>query len=338
MSKIVCAILASLLFFTTPAIAQTCAGSFPNTLTNGATADATQVMANFNYLLTCLNGLPPASAASTSSTRQTVAGGPVTTAGMPSFLPATAGGLSVASTNVDGTHPLAVTAANNADPTTGAQKDRLGLSTSNLTWGSLTASATNYLYVTVGAGGALTTGVTTVAPIYQQGGTPATANQQFTFNIGEMRGYLGNGSTAPQAYVVFVGEAVTSATAVTSTAAYAYNGVYDSGYTNTLPGAGAAVTKGHNIGVVPRLADFRVQCITAEFGYAVGDELGMGSMVTAWSTLFGVPSVSASRTSMTAITSNTGTNNWDTVNKSTGASFILTAANWKYRLIASRGW
>jgi hypothetical protein len=35
------------------AIAQTC--SVPNTLTNGTNADATQVMANFNAILTCLN-------------------------------------------------------------------------------------------------------------------------------------------------------------------------------------------------------------------------------------------------------------------------------------------
>src|SRR5882757_6705076 len=32
----------------------------PNTLTNGTNADATQVMANFNALLNCLNNLPTA--------------------------------------------------------------------------------------------------------------------------------------------------------------------------------------------------------------------------------------------------------------------------------------
>src|SRR5438874_13020562 len=36
------------------AVAQTCT-TYPYTLTNGATADATQVMANFNYVLTCAN-------------------------------------------------------------------------------------------------------------------------------------------------------------------------------------------------------------------------------------------------------------------------------------------
>lgn len=39
------------------ASAQSC--TVPNTLTNGTNADATQVMANFNALLTCLNNQPP---------------------------------------------------------------------------------------------------------------------------------------------------------------------------------------------------------------------------------------------------------------------------------------
>jgi hypothetical protein len=38
------------------AVAQTCA-SYPNTLTNGTTADANQVMGNFNSILNCVNGL-----------------------------------------------------------------------------------------------------------------------------------------------------------------------------------------------------------------------------------------------------------------------------------------
>lgn len=40
------------------AAAQTC-GTYPNTLTNGTTADATQVMANFNFILNCVNTLNP---------------------------------------------------------------------------------------------------------------------------------------------------------------------------------------------------------------------------------------------------------------------------------------
>jgi hypothetical protein len=39
------------------AAAQNC-NPLPNQLTNGTTADANQVMANFNSLLTCINNLP----------------------------------------------------------------------------------------------------------------------------------------------------------------------------------------------------------------------------------------------------------------------------------------
>jgi hypothetical protein len=51
--------LASLLFFAVPAMAQTC-GALPNTLTNGANADATQVMADLNALRTCIINLAAA--------------------------------------------------------------------------------------------------------------------------------------------------------------------------------------------------------------------------------------------------------------------------------------
>jgi hypothetical protein len=50
--------LVSLLFGSIDAAAAVC-GALPNTLTNGTTADATQVMANFNTLLNCINNLPP---------------------------------------------------------------------------------------------------------------------------------------------------------------------------------------------------------------------------------------------------------------------------------------
>jgi hypothetical protein len=340
MSKVIFVMLASLLFFISPATAQTCVGSLPNTLTNGTNADATQVMANFNYLLTCLNSLPPpTTAASSSSTRQTVAGGPVTTSGTPNFLPATAAGLSVTSANVSSTYPLSVTAANNNDPASGSQKDLIGFSTSNLTWASLTASTTNYLYVTVGTGGLLTTGSTTLAPIYQQGGTPATTARQFTFNIGEMRSYFGNGSTAPQANVVFVGEAVTSATAVTSTVAYAYNGQYVSAFTATLPGSGATTSVSHNLGVYPRVRDFIAQCTANDAGYAVGDQVSTSNgLLTATTIGFAV----AIRTTPKIISATTvagGGNTWYTVQPGGGgAASAINPANWQYMFLAQRGW
>jgi len=125
-----------------PARAQNCA-AIPNTLTNGTLADATQVMGNFTHLLNCINALVLAGG---SGVRQVATSGPVTTIGVPNFLPATSASLSVTSVNLSGTAPLTVTAANGNDPATGRQRDLVGFSTSNLTWSGLTANTTNYLY------------------------------------------------------------------------------------------------------------------------------------------------------------------------------------------------
>jgi hypothetical protein len=150
------------------------------------------------------------------------------------------------------------------------------------------------------------------------------------------RGYLGNGSTAPQAYVVFLGEAVTSASAVTSTVAYAYNGLYDSGFTATLPGVVTQIQRSHNIGVYPRFVDFRIQNTTVESNYAVGDELGLNALSTYNGSL--EQNLALSSTKKVASLIPAAGAAFVTVNKTTGASVALTAANWQYRVIAQRGW
>jgi hypothetical protein len=54
MIRRILAVVAASWLFSGPAVAQICA-SFPYTLTNGTTADASQVMANFNNVLNCAN-------------------------------------------------------------------------------------------------------------------------------------------------------------------------------------------------------------------------------------------------------------------------------------------
>ena len=214
--------------------------------------------------------------------RQTVAAGPNTN-GAPTFLPATSVALTgVTLANVSAGSPLVVSAANGADAN--GNNDAVGVAITNLAMPTLTANAVNYLDAIIAAG-ALTLGVTAYAPIYQYGGAASVTAGQFTFNTGEMKGYLGNDVTAAQANVVFLGELVTNGVGVTSSVAYSFNGRYDSGLTATLAGSGTPIPYNHNLGTVPANAVLRAVCTSADNGYSVGDTLTVIANTTATSTV-----------------------------------------------------
>ena len=275
------------------------------------------------------------SAPSLTQIRQTVANGPIDNGGLPTFLPSTAVGLSITSQNVSGSAALVCTAANGWNQSSGSQADTVGLSTANLTWSGLTNSTTNYLYVTI-SGLVLTPGSTILPPIYQQGGAPANTSGQFTFDIGKMQGYLGNGASAPQTNLVFVGEAVTSGGAVASTVAYAYNGYYDSGFTATLPANGTATSASHNLGVQPSQKKVLAENTTGEFGFSIGDQIDTSTGLAA--NLSSFPgSLNVASTRLVAVLTS-GSAGFAALNKSTGASANLTRADWKYKFICTRGW
>src|SRR5208283_4896979 len=143
--------------------------------------------------------------------RQTVLSGPVDSNGNSAF------GGSAGSTTVTMSGTLVATAANGF--TTSYQQDVTGTGAS-LSWTGLSSNGTMYLYVTI-SGGTLTTASTTLQPIYEWGGTPSTTNGQLTFNIQQMVGYLGNGSTAPQTAWVAVGEVQVSGSVVSQITWYA---------------------------------------------------------------------------------------------------------------------
>lgn len=289
--------------------------------------DATTKLATTQFVQTALLN------ATGLATRQTVIAGPLSAAGLPTFLPATSGSLNLSTQNLTGSTPLVATSGTGWSATTGLQVNQLGLSTANLTWTGLTNGSTNYLYVTI-TSGVLTTGFTTLVPIYQWGAAPAVTNNQFTFNISQMQGFMGNGATAPASNIVFVGEAVASAGTITSTVAYAYNGLYDSGFIATLPGAGTFTSKNSNLGVIPDLLLFQVQNITNEAGFVTGDtttliQVNNGSAVT--------PVQPTATRNTVGFTSGSSTA-FDGNNKTTGGFFTLTGANWSYRVMAKRGW
>lgn len=273
------------------------------------------------------------------SRRQTVAAGPVSTAGLPTFLPSTNGALSLDSQNVSATARFVATAANGWDYQ-GRANDRVGFSLANLSWTGLTASraadAPNFLYVVVNADGTLTTGSTILPPLYQWGGTPATTAGQFTFNIAEMKGYLGNGSAAPEAFLVMVGEAATDGSGVISTVAYAYNGRYQSAFTATLPSVSTYTSAAHNIGVKPQIAKLVVENTTAEHGYAIGEQITEGHASIYSTAYVPIPVITTAKT--IGFQTGSGAGSFAVVGRTSGNMQNLTLASWKYAFFADRGW
>ena len=263
--------------------------------------------------------------------------GPVTAAGLPNFLPATMSGtLTLQTSNVSPTYPLVATAASGWSLATGTPVDTIGVSTGPLAWPGLApnraAATPNFLYATI-AGGVLTPGSTLLPPIYQHGGTPAVTSGQFTFNIAEMRGYLGNGTSAPPVNLVMMGEAVTGSSAVLSTVAYAYNGYYDSGWTATLSNAG--VTTNCNIGAEPSLYATRyVICCTApDLGYSIGDILINSAFTGSTNSSAIIPYATRNAVSTPVLA------NHAAIVKTTGnMTAQANLASWKYKLVAERGW
>ena len=267
---------------------------------------------------------------SPSPVRQTALSGPQAS-GSPTFLPATSVSLTLTSQNIAVGAPLIISAANGFG--TSGNVDVIGQSTANLTWTAVTA-VINYHGVTIAAG-ALTAFTTTLIPIEQFGGTIAVTSGQYTFDKALMKMFLGNGTTAPQVNAVFVGESVAAATTITSTTAYQYLGYYDSGFIATLPGLGTFTSKNSNLGHTDQIVRVQVKNLTAEGGFAVGDV----------NENFGTASSNPSYTPM-PVTSTRNTSGFVTGNatafsgtsKINGAYFIMTAANWAYRVIARRAW
>lgn len=272
-----------------------------------------------------------------SGRRQTVSAGPVTTAGLPSFLPATTSGtLTLQTSNVSSTYPLVATAASGWSVASGAPVDTIGVSTGPLTWPGLApnraAATPNFLYVTI-AGGVLTPGSTLLPPIYQHGGTPAVTSGQFTFNIAEMRGYLGNGTSALPVNLVMMGEAATNSSAVVSTAAYAYNGFYDAAWTAPLSNAGTVTNC--NIGAEPSLytTKYVICCTATDLGYSTGDMLINGVFAGSTNSSAVVPYATRNVVGIPVLA------NQAAIFKTTGnMTAPVNLASWKYKLVAERGW
>lgn len=136
---------------------------------------------------------------------------------------------------------------------------------------------------------------------------------------------------------VFHGEADTGASSVSAVRNYAYQGVYDSGWTNTLPGAATYTSRNHNIGMIPEVADYIIECITPDSGYSVGDRLSKQDLL-AYDTIYRPFPLIKKRTSI-GVLSTTGLGNWhQSISVATYGGTTLTNSCWKYKLTARRGW
>lgn len=261
--------------------------------------------------------------------RQTVLTGPEDASGYPNFLPATSVNLDLMTQGISTSTPLIVTSANGWNEN-GPVNDRAKI-TSNITWAGLTASVTNYLYLLINNG--LATPLSTIVPpVYQFGVTPSITANTFTFNIQQMKGHYGNGSAAPQANIVFVGKAIAGVSSITSTIAYAYQGKYDSGWTNTLPAVATLTSKNHNIGTDYVDRQFIAQCITVNNGYDVGDNITVGDNGGNGTD---VPQVPVTRLTVGITSAASG---FSIYNKTTGAGVGLGGGHtgWKWKFTAKR--
>lgn len=274
--------------------------------------------------------------------RQTVLSAQNDTDGLPNYI--TAGfGLSV---NIAATAmPVVLTAANGFNAR--GQVNRVGVVSADASISGLTNATTNYLYADIAADGSVTFGKTTFAPIYQFGGSYSTTNGQFVFNIQDMVGKVGNGSSAVQTYRVFIGEAVTSGGVVTSVVNYALMGRYQSPDMVITAANAVKYDFSHNIGVrnvsgLPVVGSVFLRNVIPVSGHAVGDVVDACTYAHGGDA-HGPGPMLISRTGrntasfMTPPAGSTGFM-YPSLTVPYGQYFDLAATDWNCFVICNRGW
>lgn len=255
--------------------------------------------------------------------RQTVLSGPVDANGLASF------GGSTSSTAVTASGTLIATAANGFNAK--GQVARIG-SITNPSWTGLSTNGTMYLYLDIAADGTCTPGAGTLLPTYRRGGADVVTANQFTFNIQEMVGKVGNGSAAVQTYRVYVGQVTVAGGVVSAIVWYQLRGEFKSTYTNTLPSAVAPINTNHNLGIIPEIAMMTIECITNDSTLAVVGEV-INNPAQYSSDRQTPPEFTLTSISMKHFV---GAGQFFLM--STASYNFLTAANWKYAYVAKRGW
>lgn len=246
---------------------------------------------------------------------------------------ANTGNATVTTVNVSATRPWIVNAAAGYD-SLGFPVNRIARMTSNQSW-ALSGDGTWYLYFDIAADGTPTPGFTATAPIYDS--TTSITNGNWVFNPATMIGTLGNGTSYTQVYRVYVGEAEILAGQISDASWYAPNGYMETDWTNTLPNASTAISLNHLLGMHAYTGLLILDCLTTDGGYAVGDRLISGYLTGVYASSLDIDiQVWTDRKSM-GFSTNAG-NQWAIKSKSAAGNTALTAANWRYKLVAGRGW
>ena len=201
-------------------------------------------------------------------------------------------------------------------------KDRWVEIVANMTLSLPASAAVVYCYINIDENNVPTLGYTLLAPKYQSGGTISTVDGQFTCDISAGKCYVGvAGTSYVQVWRVFFQESVTSASAITSVINYALNGIYESALSSYA--ASSTTAYPHNIGTQFVKSTPYLKNITTNLGYAVGEEVELGS--------FGGSATGGGTTSnvdrnTTKITFHSGT--MTLADRSTFGYSSITAASW----------
>lgn len=200
---------------------------------------------------------------------------------------------------------------------------------------ALSASVTSYIYADRDATtGALTFGSTVLVPSYDYAHPGGPATDQHSFLIHEMKMYRWDGAAWVAKQRVFLGQAVTSGSAVTSVINYAFKGKALVRQAPTIA-VSTQYQLSHNIGVAKHLrVNAFLENVTTDAGYVAGDYYRPGTGNDNNSTTTGA-ATSTDRLLFNYCTSGTLP---ALRNKTTGANAAMTGANWAVGAFIERAW
>ena len=263
--------------------------------------------------------------------RQCILSAPTDTNGF-TALGGSTGATTVTTTAISASVPMVVTSANGYDAN--GAVNTAGISTANLSWTGLSTNGTMYLYVDE-ASGVLTTGSTTLAPVYQRGGAYSTVSGQATFNISDMKMKVGDGTSAVQTNRVFVGQVTVAGGVVSTITWYALKRQFRSTEQNVIDATGVIIVP-HYLGCKPENVDMLIRIVTAQHGWNAGDEFVISSMMNSWIGVGNKSFILNSDVDNVGLAVYSHTLTW--LNKTTGAIVTFTAANIKYVFKTGTDW